>query len=279
VIIIKNYLNDMIGERMNYDDVFIRTVTAAVLDILEGEIYWEYNFSAGTVGVDVPFYYSMTGDERFLLDTFVDDVVSDNRKVELNTDQIPRGMITWNGWNISTDEINNPNVWMKVALEDKDEIKNVLARVRPYPVVMRYDMSILLNNENDVFKCAEAVLDTLGIHKYFQFQYRMMNIMGVINLPEDHQYEKERTINLSSKNEVKFNLNFEVRTSYPAFRKPKRATRGIELNDNWSDAYLFDSFKKSEDEIIIPRRTKWYSNIYKSSGNTNPNSNLGGANG
>lgn len=262
----------MIGEKMNYDNIFIRTVTAAVLDILEGEVYWEYEFSNGTVGVDVPFYYSMTGDERFLLDAFVDDVVSNERKTELNTDQIPRGHLTWTGWNVNTDAINNPNVWIKVALEDKDEIKNVLSRVSAYPVTMRYEAAILLNNENDVFNCAEAVLNTLGIHKYFQFQYRMMNITGVINFPEDLQYEKERTINLGSKNEIKYTLNFEVLTTYPAFRKPRRVNRGIELNDNWSDSYLFDPFKKPQDEILIPKRTKWYNNIYKSSGNADPNS-------
>jgi hypothetical protein len=60
------------------------------LILLEGEISWYYEFSSGTREVNVPFYYSLTGDEKFVIDTFVDDVVSDNRKTELNTDQIPR---------------------------------------------------------------------------------------------------------------------------------------------------------------------------------------------
>ena len=105
----------------------------------------------------------------------------------------------------------------------------------------------------------------------------MLNIMGVINFSEGTQYEKERVINLTSKNEVKYNLNFEVLTTYPAFRKPRRLSNGLEMGDNWSDSYLFDSFKKPQDEIIIPKRTKWYNNIYKSSGNTDPNSGSLGA--
>jgi len=269
----------MIGDKKNYEDVFIRTVTASVLDILEGEVYWEYEFTTGIVPVSVPFYYSMTGDERFLMDSFVDDVVSDNRKTELNTDQRPIGFLTWTGWNMSEDEINNPNVWMKVAIEDKDEIKRILARVRPYPMVLKYEMGIILNSENDVFKCAEAVLDTLGVNKYFQFQYRSLNINGVINFSTDNQYEKERTINLTSKNEIKFNLNFEVKTSYPAFRKIRKAGRGVELNDTWGEAYTFDPYTKPDDEIIIPKRTKWYSNIYKSSGNADNKRDIDSANG
>ncbi len=257
----------MIGEKMNYDNIFIRNVTASVLDILENEIYWQYEFTDRTVDVTIPFYYSLTGDERYLLDEFTDDIPGSSRKTELNTDQIPRGVVTWTGWNINTDSINNPNVWIKVALEDKEEIKNVLARVSAYPVTLKYEVGILLNNENDVFNCAEAVLNTLGIHKYFSFQYRMLNLMGVINFPEDLQYEKERDITLGSKNEVKYTLSFEVVTTYPAFRKPRTAGRGTELNDNWSDSYLNDPYKKPQDEIIIPKRTKWYNNIFKSPNN------------
>jgi hypothetical protein len=53
----------------------------------------------------------MTGDERFLLDSFVDDIVSgdasgNGRYVELNTDMIPRGHLTMTGFNIS-DEFAN----------------------------------------------------------------------------------------------------------------------------------------------------------------------------
>ena len=56
----------------------------------------------------------MTGDERFLLDTFQDDIVSENRFIELNTDVIPRGHITMKSFNITSDEFANPNVWLKM---------------------------------------------------------------------------------------------------------------------------------------------------------------------
>ena len=257
----------MIGDKLNYSDVFFRNMTASVLDILEGEVYWEYEFSSGVREVVVPFYYSLTGDEKYLLDTFTDDVVSDNRLTELNTDVTPRGVVTWTGFDIVTDELANPNVWMKVDLEDKEEVKKVLARVKPYPIVSKYELVLILNSENDVFKCAEALMDTLGIYKYFQFHYRNMNILGVVQFPESHQFEKGREINSTTKNEVKYTMNFEVKSYYPAFRKIRMAKNRTELNDNWSDSYVYDPFKKEEDAVIIPRRTKWYSNIYKAIGN------------
>ena len=79
----------MIGERFNFEDVFFRDLTVCVLDTLEGQIKWVNRFTSGDIPVNVPFYYSLTGDERFLLDTFSDDIVSENRFVELNTDIIP----------------------------------------------------------------------------------------------------------------------------------------------------------------------------------------------
>ena len=77
----------MIGERFNFEDIFFRDLTVCVLDTLEGQIKWINRFSSGDKFVQVPFYYSLTGDERFLLDSFQDDIVSENRFVELNTDE------------------------------------------------------------------------------------------------------------------------------------------------------------------------------------------------
>ena len=93
-----------IGDRFNYDDVFFRDLTVCVLDTMEGRIKWVNKFSSGDVPVDVPFYYSVTGDERFLLDSFQDDIVSNNRYIELNTDIIPRGHLTLTNWSIKSDE-------------------------------------------------------------------------------------------------------------------------------------------------------------------------------
>ena len=100
----------MIGERFNFEDVFFRDLTLCVLDTLEGEVKWVNRFSQGDREVTVPFYYSMTGDERFLLDSFNDDIVSNNRFVDLNTDIVPRGHLTMTGYDIKGDEFANPNI-------------------------------------------------------------------------------------------------------------------------------------------------------------------------
>jgi len=211
----------MIGERFNMEDVFFRDLTACVLDTLEGQIRWINRFSSGDVYVEVPFYYSLTGDERYLLDTFADDVVSENRFIELNTDIIPRGHITLTSFNINSDEFANPNVWLRMVVENEVEIRKVLAKVRAVPITVSYDLEILLSSEIDIFKCSQAVMDTLWLYKFMYFEHNFMNIDAVILMPDNSSIEIAREKNMSSDNTIKMKVSFEVQTYYPAFRKDR----------------------------------------------------------
>jgi hypothetical protein len=211
----------MIGERFNFEDVFFRDLTVCVLDTLEGQVNWINRFSSGDVYVQVPFYYSLTGDERFLLDTFSDDIVSENRFVELNTDMIPRGHLTMTGFNIKSDEFANPNVWLRMVVENELEIRKVLAKVRAIPITVNYELTILLSSEIDTFKCSQAIMDTMWIYKFMYFEHNFMNIDAVIIMPDTNQIEMSREKNLTSDNNIRLKATFEVQTYYPAFRKDR----------------------------------------------------------
>lgn len=223
----------MIGERFNMEDVFFRDLTVCVLDTLEGQVNWVNRFSSGDVYVKVPFYYSLTGDERFLLDTFQDDVVSENRFVELNTDIIPRGHITMTGFNINSDEFSNPNVWLRMVVENEVEIRKILAKVRAVPITVSYDLEILLSSEVDTFKCSQAIMDTLWLYKFMYFEHNFMNIDAVILMPDGNSIEMAREKNMSSDNNIKMKVSFEVQTYYPAFRKDRY--NGVGYPRNYGD--------------------------------------------
>jgi hypothetical protein len=235
----------MIGDKFNMEDVFFRDLTVCVLDTLEGQVNWVNRFSSGDVNVNVPFYYSLAGDERFLLDSFSDDVVSNNRYVELNTDIIPRGHITLTSYDIRADEFANPNVWLKMVIENQTEIKKMLTKVRAVPITAKYDLVILLNSEIDTFKCSQAIIDTLWLYRFMYFEYNFMNIDAVMILPDSNQVEITREKNMTNDNTIKLSVSFEVQTYYPAYKK----------EDN--------------DSFVAPKKTKWYSNIIQSRNNAN----------
>ena len=275
----------MIGERFNMEDVFFRDLTACVLDTLEGQIRWVNRFSSGDVAVNVPFYYSLTGDERYLLDTFADDVVSENRFVELNTDIIPRGHITMTGFNILSDEFANPNVWLRMVIENEVEIRKVLTKVRAVPISVSYDLEILLASEVDIFKCSQAIMDTLWLYKFMYFEHNFMNIDAVIMIPDSNSIEIGREKNMSSDNTIKVKISFEVQTYYPAFRKDRINPEGYPrsygdgmtdlngrtLSGGFSEGFdvpygatgSFNNFTNDNDYYISPKRTRWFNNILR----------------
>jgi hypothetical protein len=266
----------MIGDRFNYEDCFMRDLTICVLDTLEGEIRWVNKFSSGDREVNVPFYYSMTGDERFLLDSFTDDVVSNNRFVDVNTDMIPRGHLTLTGFDIRSDEFANPNVWLKMVIENQDEIRKVLTKVRAVPVSVKYDLSILLSSEIDIFKCSQAIMDTLWLYRFMYFEHNFMNIDAVMLIPDSNQVEINREKNMTSENQIKLTVSFEVQTYYPAYRKPRfgqPSSDPMDKNKAWSNVYNYDSTNLSTTDILVyPKKTRWYSNLIESRGNGNPRS-------
>lgn len=272
----------MIGDTSNQDNVFYRDLTICVLDTLEGSIGWTNKFSSGDVQVDVPFYYSMVSgnSERFLLDTFSDDVVSDNRVSELNTDMIPRGHLTLTGYDILSSEFANPNVFLKAIVEYPDEIKKILTKVRAIPISAKYDLTILLTSEIDVFKCSQSIMDTLWLYKFMYFEYNFMNIDAIMMIPDGNQVEILRENNLTTDNNIiKLTLSFEVQTYYPAYRKPilnSSTTTAGNTSNTYSNSYEYDPFAtNSADVLVSPKRTKWYSDILKSRENStlNPKNN------
>ncbi len=224
----------MIGDKFNMDNVFLRDLTVCLLDTLEGRIRWVNTFTTGAVNINVPFYYSVSGDERFLLDSFSDDVISDNRYVELNTDIIPRGHLTYTGMNIKSDEFRNPNIWLRTIVENETEVKKVLSQVRAVPVTVNYDLSILLKTEIDNYKCTQAIMNSLWMYRYMYFEYNYMNIDAIVTIPDTNQIEIIREKNLKSDNSIKLSLALEVQTYYPAF---------------------------NIENSIEPYRTRWFNNI------------------
>jgi len=224
----------MIGKDFNYDDTFLRDLTICVLDTFEGQIRWVNKFSSGDVDVNVPIYYSLSGDERFLLDSFQDDIVSNNRFVELNTDIIPRGHVTLSNWQIRSDEFRNPNVWLLNVVEDNDEVKRMLNKVRAIPITATYDLTILLKTEIDVFKCSQAIMNTLWLYKFMYFEYKYMNIDAIMLQPDNSTIEISRDKNLTSDNTIKMTTSIEVQTFYPAF---------------------------IEEQQVTPFRTRWFNNL------------------
>lgn len=208
-----------IDNKFNFDDVFYRDLTVCLLATLEDKISWVNRFSSGPVEVVAPIYYSMTGNEDFLMDTFQSDIASDAQPLEINTDSYPRGHITMKTWRIKSDEFANPNQWLRMVVENETEIKKVLTKIRALPITANYELTLLVNSEIDTFKASQAIMDTLWLYKHMYFEYNFLYVDALIIVPDDMEVTINREKNISSDDSIKLTINFEVHTYYPAFNK------------------------------------------------------------
>ena len=149
----------MINEQYNYDDNFFRMISASLAKTLHTSVTWINYFHDQKIRVVVPFYLSLPGQEKYLLDAFVDDIV--DARIELNTDQIPRGVVTLQSFSTDTTQFANPNEYVLNKREVNGQMKAFLQKTKAVPVKVNYQVEIVLNSEIDVYKCSEKLISTL----------------------------------------------------------------------------------------------------------------------
>lgn len=252
-----------IDEEYNYDDNFIRMTTIALCKVLATKVRWINRWSDGKkIRVLIPFYTSFAGQERFMLDAFVDDVVSN--RVELNTDQKQRGIITFKGGSQRDDEFANPNQFLAKETKINDEFKTIVSRTKAVPITLSYDVLIKLDNEWEVDICYTKILDVLYNYRFFYVNYFGMKIDAHFKLPSEGGIEIPREINLGSDNTITIKFSLEISTYYPVFNV---MTDDYEIcdNDDVIDWNFLEIPKPDGRELSSStgalKRVYWYNNL------------------
>lgn len=254
-------MQNKLSNQLNFDNVYFRDLTKSVLGAFQDKIWWVNNFSDENRVVTVSFYYSLTGDESFLLDAFVDDIPSE--RVELDTSIIPRGHITIASVSAEFNKIRNPHVWMKSDLEADDEMYSIYSKVKAIPMSTTFDVEIQLDSEIDVWKCYSKILDVFSLYKYMDFQHKGIYIEASFALPEGKDITMPREHDLSSDSTFSIKFPCEVKSFYPA----------IDLGYNGS-LKEFSKIVNGEEFITKPgvfgthfhlanKKVKWSANFHK----------------
>jgi len=256
-----------IDEEYNYDDNFIRMATIGLCRVLATKIRWINRWSDGKkIRVLLPFYTSFAGQERFMLDAFVDDIAS--TRVELNTDQKQRGIIVFKGGSQRDDEYANPNQYLSKETKINNEFKSIVSRTKAVPISLSYDVEIRLDNEWEANICYTKILDALYNYRFFNISYFGMRIDAFFKLPGDAGIEIPREINLGSDNTPTIKFSLEVVTYYPVFTV---LTDDFEIcdNDNAIDWNFLGIKKPDGSEISTAdgalKRVYYYHNLLDNS--------------
>jgi hypothetical protein len=205
-----------IDKEYNYDDNFIRMATISLAKVLTTKVRWINRWSDGKkIRVLIPFYTSFAGQERFMLDAFVDDIVGN--RAELNADQKQRGVITFKGGSQKDDEFANPNQYLAKSTKLNNNFKDIISRTKAVPVSLNYDIIIKLDNEWEANICYTKLLDVLYNYRFFSISYFGIKIDAFFRLPSETGIEIPRETNLSTDNTITMKFSLEVVTYYPVF--------------------------------------------------------------
>ena len=202
-----------IGHQYNYDNVYLRMITVALGKVLNKSIRWINYFTDEKRCVTVPFNYRLFGQERFLLDSYLDDIT--DQRVELNTDQIPRGVITLTSVASNSDEFANPNIYIPKDCKIKNEWKRIITKVKAVPMTINFDIEIILDEVRDAWVCIEKIQNLFFNYYFFNMDYFGLKLDLVLQLPDDKTIEvpTEGDFTSDKKKTIKFSL--VVKSYYP----------------------------------------------------------------
>jgi len=250
----------MIDEEYHYDDNYFRMVTITLARVLNSRVRWINRFETKKIRVLLPFYTAMAGQKRLVLDAFVDDVA--DKRVELDTTQKQRGIITFNGIISMDDEFANPHQYISKTGKINNELRSTWSRIRAVPVHSSYEGKIRLDNEVEVYTCMTKLLDTLHNYQFTSFDYFGQKLDLFFRLPADKSIEIIREQNLGSEVTPTISMQLEVQTMYPIFLVN---TDDCEVcdNDDKIDWNFLGIEKPNGDDTNCKglKRVYWYNNM------------------
>jgi hypothetical protein len=204
-------------EKYNIDEVFLRNVIVGMLKTLNDKLtYTQINEQQEVLEVFVPFFYSMSGDESFLQDFYMDYIDCDGQSpfAEGNYDVIPRGILNLNGVNIETSAITNGFVRATYNVEDlQGQMKALSAYTNFIPLSLSFDVIIRTDTLLDTFKIFQSSIQSFYKVYSFSVEFGGMRIPVQVGFPEQYPNDKQIEFSYASTQkwiETKFTVTVET---------------------------------------------------------------------
>lgn len=213
---------------LNTDDIFLRNLTIALLDLLNGGMNITIARNNHKETFKVPFLYNYGTDEGFLKDFYIG--LPDNCQIPLaegTYDIIPRGIVTLSSFQIKTQDITNRFIRGSYTETEKgSQDENVLtgysAQLYSLPMSVKFDVKIICDNLNKVFKISERMLDLNYANRVMYFQYNGVRIPAQFQFPASETNDKVYKFTFAENNKINVSLSIDVETYFPSFEQTSR---------------------------------------------------------
>jgi len=204
------------SHKYNTDDVLIRACIVGLVNELNNRINYEQQWTdKETQTVKVPFFYAMSGDERFLQDYFSNwsDCAPDF--IEGNTDPIPRGTIFLTGVSVLSGNLTNRYVRGYYNKEVDGELKRFNSYINSIPVQLNFSAEILVDTSIDTFKIIQSAIAVLYRTLVFNVNYKGFRIPTQAGFPDNYNTDKQFEFTYGNTDRLKTTFDIELQSYLP----------------------------------------------------------------
>tara|TARA_B100000900_G_scaffold415062_1_gene443628 strand:- start:42 stop:1043 length:1002 start_codon:yes stop_codon:yes gene_type:complete len=205
------------NQEFNKDNTILRYIIVALLAELKDKVYFYNQIDEDTLKkIPVPFFYSITGDGRFLMDNFLFDAEAAGKAIG-DYEVVPRGIIQLTG--ISIDSGNQTNKFARGEFVQEWEgiLKTFSMETNFLPITMSFDCTVVCSANLEMLKVTESLMSKIYKNTLFQIDLGMMRVAGTFAVPEDYQQNRLFEFQLNDKKEWSVTFPIEVQSFMPVF--------------------------------------------------------------
>tara|TARA_R110001592_G_scaffold192795_1_gene439712 strand:+ start:7587 stop:8384 length:798 start_codon:yes stop_codon:yes gene_type:complete len=215
--------------KYNKDDSVLRHVIIGLLADLNDRVYFYIQRSnTSRVKIEIPFYYTISGDDNFLHDNFLFDEIDDpGENIAMgNYDSIPRGVVTLSSVSVDSGSLVNKYVrgsYSKLVTTNQQELlKNYTAEFQMIPINLNFDVEIIIDNQLNCFKITEALFKLLYKNNNFNVEVGHLEdgvhrLASYYKFPEDTDLQKPVEYSFGDKKEFKIAFSIECLSFIPSW--------------------------------------------------------------
>ena len=205
------------NQEYNKDNTVLRYLVVSMLAELKDKVYYYNQTDEDTLKkINVPFFYSVSGNERFLLDNFMFDAESEKKAIG-DYEVVPRGIVEMNSLSISSDSQTNKFTRAEFVREWDGVLKTFSLETNFLPITMGFSVTLICSNNLEMLKVSEAILSKLYKGTLFSCDLGMMRVQASVGVPEDYSQERLFEWGLNDKKEFKVTFDMELKSFMPVF--------------------------------------------------------------
>ena len=217
----------------NKDDVLLRAIIVGTLHSFRDKIYWYNVINSEKTKVEVPFYFTVAGSERFLSDIFLNEYKLDKegQASEGLYNKYPRAHVSLNTISIQEEYLTNKFTRANFLKQTEDgEVLQYNAEYILMPLKMDMSITIFVDSLVDIFKCMQATMENLYKNVYYYVDTFGIKIPCHFFIPESLEKERPMEFSFTDKKEIKVTFDIEVHADYPLFKQDTEIFAGNNMS-------------------------------------------------